>query len=154
MISRNRTVLHVDDDPAVTRLVASQLQLQGYRVVSLNDPTDVLNTLMRQQIRVALLDVDMPGINGLDLLKQIKTHDGGIQVIMLTGLVSLSTALAALRWGAEDCLFKPITSFDPLLVALGDTFRKIDRWWKLLYELCQRRRDDSPESAFPLNAQP
>jgi DNA-binding NtrC family response regulator len=89
-----------------------------------------------------ILDIDMPGINGLDLLREIKAYDGGIQVIMLTGMVSLSTLLQSFRWGAEACIFKPLGDLDPLLEALEDTFRKINRWWTALEELSQRRRQE------------
>lgn len=138
---RDHTILHVDDDVQVTRLVAAELKKRGYRVESLNDPLQAVSHLVRTQHRVVLLDVDMPGKDGLTLLREIKQLDGGIQVVMLTGLASMSTILQALRWGAEACFFKPITDFEPLAEALEDTFRKDDRWWSALADLKQRKQE-------------
>ncbi len=142
-----RAVLHIDDDPQVTRLVAARLRRHGYEVTSLTDPRGALRELMQNQWRVVLLDIDMPGVNGLDLLREIKAYDGGVQVIMLTGVVSMNTLLQSFRLGAEACLFKPLTDDRPLLDALADTFRKIDRWWETLEELSRRRCEELAVSA-------
>ncbi len=143
-MTNERTVLHIDDDRQVTRMVAERLAIHGYNVTSLNDPTSALKELMRNQWRVVLLDIDMPGVNGLDLLREIKGYDGGIQVIMLTGVVTLTSILQSFRWGAEACLFKPLNTVEPLLEALKDTFRKIDRWSDTVEELSRRRQAEQP----------
>ena len=140
MNATNRTILHVDDDPQITRIVAAQLNAHGYRVTKLHDPLEALDAIMRSQYRLVLLDIDMPGLNGLDLLRQIKAFDGGIQALMLTGVVSMSVVLQSLRIGAEACFFKPIKDYGPLLEAVESTFAKIDRWWNTLEELSRRRR--------------
>jgi DNA-binding NtrC family response regulator len=136
----NRTILHVDDDPQFTRIVSHVLQRKGYDVVSLNDPQQVLSELIRHGYRIVLLDIDMPGIDGIDLLRRIKEYDGGVQVIMLTGLVTLSNAMAAFRRGAEACFFKPIDDYGPLIQAVDVTFHKIEHWWKALHDLTRQRR--------------
>jgi DNA-binding response OmpR family regulator len=110
----NRTILHVDDDPQFTRIVARRLASRGYEVVSLNDPRQALAELVRHGYRIVILDIDMPGVDGIELMRRIKEFDGGIQVIMLTGLVTLSNAMAAFRRGAEACYFKPLESIDEL----------------------------------------
>jgi CheY-like chemotaxis protein len=135
-----KTILHVDDDPQLTCLVAQYLRPRGYEVTSLNDPTQALSALSEQQFRLVLLDIDMPQMNGLELLQQIKQSYGGSQVIMLTGLVSLQTLLQSYRCGAEFCVFKPLADFAPLLEAIESVFRKIDHWWGVLGEFCKQRR--------------
>ncbi len=137
-----KAILHIDDDPQVTRFVGARLKAHGYRVTSLNDPRIALRELMQNQWRVVLLDIDMPGVNGLDLLREIKAYDGGIQVLMLTGVTSMNSLLQSFRFGAEACLFKPLNDYQPLFDALDDTFRKIDRWWDALEELSQRRCEE------------
>jgi DNA-binding response OmpR family regulator len=135
-----RTILHVDDDPQITRLSAQHLRPLGYEVTCLNDPRQALRALSEAHHRLVLLDIDMPYINGLDLLRQIKHAYGGSQVIMLTGLVSMQTLLQSYRWGAEFCIFKPLTSVAPLVEAIEAVFRKIDHWWNALEELSKQRR--------------
>ncbi|MEI8375026.1 MAG: response regulator [Planctomycetota bacterium] len=145
-----KTILHVDDDPQLTRLVAHYLQPLGYEVTSLNDPTQTLRVLSELQHRLVLLDIDMPEANGLDLLQQIKHTHGGSQVIMLTGLVSTQTLLQSYRWGAEFCIFKPMTNVAPLLEAVEAVFRKIDHWWSALEELGKQRRNLENGGGLPL----
>ena len=139
MVRPQRTVLHVDDDRSMLHLVRKRLECDGYQMISLEQPERLIETLLKHDCRVVLLDVQMPTHNGLDLLSQIKQYDGGIQVIMLTGLVSMNTVLESLRRGAEACLFKPVRQFDDILHALSTTFEKLDRWWETLEELNERR---------------
>jgi CheY-like chemotaxis protein len=139
----SRRILHVDDDPQITNLVSKYLAAYGFETAAIHDPCQVIQQLPRFQERVVLLDIDMPRINGLELLKEIKTFDGGIQVIMLTGLVTMTTVLQSLQLGAEACFFKPISEIEPLAEALSDCFRKIDRWWTTLDDLSGRRKTES-----------
>ncbi len=101
----NRVVLHIDDDPKMTDLVTKQLTKEGCDVVSLNNPAQVIPMLIQKDCRVVILDIEMPQINGLELLEEIKQFDGGIQVIMLTGVVTTTNVLRSFRRGAEACFF-------------------------------------------------
>ena len=134
-----RPILHVDDDPQITRIVAKILSRAGFSVTSIHDPLAAMDEIIRQNHRVVLLDVDMPGKSGLELLDEIKFHDGGIQVVLLTAVVSLQTTLASLRQGAEACFFKPVRDYGPLVESLEACFAKIDRWWETLDELARRK---------------
>ena len=134
-----RTILHIDDDPAILRLVAQKLGDEGYEVISCSDPAEIEPLLHASNARVCLLDIAMPQADGLEVLKEIKRYDGGVQVIMLTGLVSMNSVLDSLRNGAEALYFKPILDFEPLLEILDDSFRKTERWRQTLEELRQRR---------------
>jgi hypothetical protein len=62
---------------------------------------------------------------------------------MLTSLVTMTTVLQSLRWGAEACFFKPLLDVNPLVEALYDCFRKIDRWWITLEELSRQRKAET-----------
>ncbi len=148
MFTNQRTVLHIDDDPNFTRIVAARLNKLGYEVHSVTDPRDAMREIKKGQYRVVLLDIDMPYLSGLHLLSEIKRYDGGIQIIMLTGLVNMVTVLDSLRCGAEACIFKPIDEIEPLSEALESVFQKIDRWWFSLRDLKQRRK--SEEAATPI----
>jgi DNA-binding NtrC family response regulator len=108
-------------------------------VVSCSDPVAIEEQLLASNARICLLDISMPHADGIEVLKQIKRFDGGIQVIMLTGLVSMNTVLDSLRCGAEALYFKPLLNFEPLLDVLSDSVRKTDRWKQTLEELRLRR---------------
>ncbi len=132
MRSDNREILHVDDDPQFTRLVAARLKSYGIQTCQLNDARECLDRVIYDGYRLVLLDIDMPHVDGLKLLDDIKQHDSGIQVVMLTGLVTMTSALRSFRLGAEACLFKPMEDFAPLVEAIHRAFRKIDGWWQTL----------------------
>jgi len=135
----NYTILHVDDDATMLRVVSKTLGKKNYDVVSLQDPREATKALLKTGARVILLDIDMPHLDGLTLLEEIKRQDGGVQVIMLTGLVSMTTVLQSMRCGAEACIFKPLTNFNLLLTAVATAFEKIDRWWGTLDDLNKRK---------------
>ena len=139
-MNSRRLILHVDDDPQFTRALAARLAIFGIEVRALNDPRHALEELALGQYRVVLLDLEMPHFDGLEVLHQIKTYDGGIQVIMLSEVVSTTTLLQALRLGAEAALFKPVRDVEPLVSTIDDVFRKLDRWWEALEELTRRRQ--------------
>jgi DNA-binding response OmpR family regulator len=142
MAHTRRTVLHIDDDRLMLQLVADRLKREGYEVISIDDPSQAVSTLLDHDCRVVLLDIQMPGQNGLELLSSIKQYDGGVQVIMLTGLVSMNSVLESLRRGAEACVFKPLVDFGELLGALELTFDKLERWWRTLEDLGRRRAEE------------
>jgi DNA-binding NtrC family response regulator len=107
----NRTILHVDDDPQIH---ADWMQRRpaadkGYEVVVAQRPE------YRRSARSCgratgscCWTSTCRDIDGLELLRRIKEYDGGIQVVMLTGLVTLGNAMAAFRGGADACFFKPV----------------------------------------------
>lgn len=139
-VSYKHTILHVDDDPLVLQIIAKRLERFGYEVTSISDPTKVMQEMVDSHPRLVLLDIEMPGINGLDLLREIKHYDGSTQVIMLTGIVTIQTVLQSFRWGAEYCFFKPVEDINQLAKAIERTFWKIDQWWNTVEELAVQRR--------------
>ena len=137
-----RRVMHVDDDPAILRLVAKALDSQGYEVISVSAADEALGVLAEQSVQMALLDIDMPKRDGLSLLQEIKQHDGSVQVLMLTGVVSMSSVLKSMRYGAEACVFKPLNDINELLIPLKAAFEKRDRWWNALHDLKLRKTEE------------
>ena len=124
-----KLVLHVDDDPSVSKLISYHLKKHGYEVVSVQDPNQVMETLMRTGARVVLLDIDMPHKDGLTVLREIKLRDAGIQVTMCTGMVSMQTVLRSTSMGAEGLIFKPLSDLTKVSEAIDISFGKIDKWW-------------------------
>lgn len=143
MVRKLYPVLHIDDDEAMTALVAQLLRTQGISSAQLNDPTQAMAAIRDCNFRVVILDLDMPRLHGLDLLKQIKQFDGGINVIVLTGLVSQSAVVRSLRGGASTCIFKPLRNPKILLESVHLAFDNIDRWWNTLRELAMLHRDEA-----------
>jgi DNA-binding NtrC family response regulator len=142
-MSTERIVLHVDDDQAILDLVGISLRKRGYSVISVSDPLTAMTLLGKSGARVAILDIDMPGKDGLTLLKEIKQRDAGIKTVMLTGMVSMKTVLEATRLGAEECVFKPIKDLNSVGDAVERCFLNIDSWWDALREWMDRNNKET-----------
>jgi UDP-3-O-acyl N-acetylglucosamine deacetylase len=110
-----KTILVVDDEDKVRESVREVLGDEGYRVVDTADGTRVLDLIEQEKPELVLLDIWMPQIDGIDLLKQIKSQQPTINVVMMSGHGNIHTAVAATKSGAFDFLEKPL-SLDALLL--------------------------------------
>jgi DNA-binding NtrC family response regulator len=101
-------VLVVDDDADLRRLVTKRLTSAGMHVEEAEEGERALEIGQRRRFDVALLDMVMPGMSGLDLLAGLKELTPDTEVIMLTGSGSIETAVEAMKLGARDFLTKPV----------------------------------------------
>src|SRR5574341_2054071 len=100
-------VLVVDDEPALLRALESLLRKKGHDVVALDSPIQATQQLAQEDFDVALLDIKMPDLSGLELLNAVKHRRPEVEVVMMTGHATVETALAAIKSGAYDYLTKP-----------------------------------------------
>jgi two-component system response regulator HydG len=100
-------VLVVDDEPSLLRALEALLRKKGYEVIGLDSPIVATQKLALEDFDVALLDIKMPQLSGLELLNAVKHRRPEVEVIMMTGHATVETALAAVRSGAYDYLTKP-----------------------------------------------
>ena len=98
----------VEDDGDLRDLLVETLTRWGYHVTSAGNGTEALTLLEGRLFDVALLDIWLPGKDGLQLLEEIKRHDSALEVVMMTGDPLVSTAVQALKAGAYDYLIKPL----------------------------------------------
>jgi DNA-binding NtrC family response regulator len=110
-------ILVVDDDQDSVELVEKILKKDGYRVVSLTDGRKVDEEIRKNEIHLAVVDLKMPEVSGLDVVEMIRHHDSDCAVILMTGYATLDSAVSALRGGVVDYLRKPVRE-DELLGAV------------------------------------
>ncbi len=112
-------VLVVDDEVDFVEMLSLRLEESGERVYQAFDGKACLDVLERRKdaIDVVILDIKMPGMDGIDVLKEIKTKYPLVEVIMLTGHGTAETAVAGMKIGAYDYLLKP-ADFEDLLEKL------------------------------------
>jgi two-component system response regulator HydG len=103
----NGHVLIVDDDAALCRLLAAVLGERGFEVSTATSAADALAVVTTAEIDVILTDVDMTGMNGLELCERIVTNRPDVPVMVLTAFGNLETAIAAIHAGAYDFIPKP-----------------------------------------------
>jgi DNA-binding NtrC family response regulator len=106
----NGRILIVDDEEIVIRSCLRILAGGGYDLDSANDGLEALNKIHESQYDVLILDIKMPKMDGLELLQRVKEASPDIDVIMITGLHDIETAVQAMKLGAFDYLPKP---FEP-----------------------------------------
>ncbi len=114
----NRTVLVVDDEQQIRSSLRGILHDEGFRVLDTGISSGVMELIAREQPRLVLLDVWMPEIDGIELLRQIKAAEPELPVIMISGHANIQSAVAATRLGAADFIEKPF-SVGVLLEAIG-----------------------------------
>lgn len=101
-------VLVVDDERAIRDILSDALRQAGYEVFSAADGKDALSYVKDENIQIAICDIKMPGMSGIELLKRILDISPQTVVIMITAYASVETAVDALRYGAYDYTLKPL----------------------------------------------
>ncbi|WP_419785287.1 response regulator [Pseudodesulfovibrio sp.] len=112
-------VLLVDDETDFTATLARRLSRRGMAVETADSGEAGLEKLEHFAADVVLLDVRMPGMDGLSVLHRIKESDPLIEVVMLTGHASMEVAIRGMELGAFDYMMKPV-AFEELLYKVED----------------------------------
>jgi DNA-binding NtrC family response regulator len=119
----NPKVLIVDDEEQFCRSLLKILTARKIFATAVNRGIDALEELSRNPYDVVLLDVKMPGINGIEVLKLIKERGIKTEVIVLSGHASLETAVEIVKYGAYDYLLKPCDT-DELLLKISNAYEQ------------------------------
>jgi two-component system, NtrC family, nitrogen regulation response regulator NtrX len=139
------TILIVDDEPGIRRSLGESLAEEGFGVLKAERGEQALDLVLQadgEGIHLVLLDVWLPGIDGLETLKQIKAARPDLPVIMISGHASIDTALRATKLGAFDFLEKPV-DLDRLLLVIGNALRQ-----RSLEEENQRLHQEMDQDRF------
>ncbi len=116
-------ILVIDDDRDICEYLQDFLSSEGYSVHVVNDSTFALSELKQGDYHVAILDLMMPKLSGIDLLDQIRQVDDDIAVIILTGYPSLETATSSIGYDVSAYIQKPF-SIDEFRETLGRIAKK------------------------------
>lgn len=126
---RRFSVLLVDDEARILNFLKAKLNVVGYDVLTANNGADALQQVRRQEPYVMVLDLIMPGMNGLDVLKELRTFST-IPVIVLSAKGTDSDKIEGLRRGADDYLAKPFNP-DELIARIEAVRRRVEPEAKL-----------------------
>jgi DNA-binding NtrC family response regulator len=140
MIDKPLCLLVVDDEPSVLGIVERIARKLGFEVVFRNGGREALACLAEVQPDVALIDLQMPGVGGIDVLRAIRAADPHCQAILMTGNATLDTAIEAVKAGALDYLTKPfdIERLQGLLISVREGIRRRERLLAVDAEVAQR----------------
>jgi len=120
-VKKRLNILVVDDDVAIRELFERILKKEEYTVFTADNGKEALELVNRKRPDLVILDLKMPGMNGIEILRQIKRIDENIEVIMITGYGTMKTARIAMRLGAYDYITKPF-DVNYIMALIRDAF--------------------------------
>jgi two-component system response regulator RegA len=112
------SILLVDDDVTLRERLGRALRERNYDVRTAGSADEAMESVRADSPELAVLDLRMPGRNGLDLLREMREYDPSTRILVLTGYGSIATAVEATKLGAEGYLPKPVDA-DELLAAFA-----------------------------------
>jgi len=118
----DKKVLVVDDEESVVQSIEGVLEDEGFRVAKAKSGEEAIKVFQREEPDVTLLDIWLPGMDGIEVLKRFKWMAPDCEVIMVSGHATISTAMTAVKLGAFDFIEKPL-SLDVLLMTI---YRALD----------------------------
>ncbi len=104
----DRRILVVDDNPGISAQICKYLQRPGLELESVRDGTTALEQIVDGQYSLVLTELKLPGIDGLDLIREIHQRSVPVSVVVMTGHATIESAVEAIKLGACDYLYKPI----------------------------------------------
>jgi len=130
----NIKILIVDDEQAVILVLEEFLQAEGYEVYSTTSSIDALEMIKEQKYHIVLSDIEMPKMDGIEFLIQIKKYDALMQVIMMTDDSTMDKTMRCLEGGANDYVLKPFNNLAQLAELIKLSEGKLHRWWDAMRE--------------------
>ncbi|HEX9829375.1 MAG TPA: response regulator, partial [Bacteroidota bacterium] len=118
-------VLIADDEDSLRGTIAAWLGDEGFEVEQAADGLEAIKKVQGKDFDIALLDIKMPGANGLEVLRFIKKNSNQTEVVMMTGMSDVSMAVEAMKLGAKEYLTKPV-DLDQLVPQLKGLIKKRD----------------------------
>ena len=127
------SILIVDDEPSIQHSLGGLLNDEGFEVITASNGYEALKIIDQESPDLVLLDIWMPGMDGIETLQEIRKENPYIQVIMITGHGTIETAVKATKFGAYDFIEKPL-SIDKVIVAINNalSFRQLEEENKYL----------------------
>lgn len=110
------TILVVDDEQMMRSLLQKILEREGYRVLPVSTASEAVDTMASAEVDIVISDLKMPGMDGFELLKQIKADHPDVGVIIMTAYGETYTVKDALLLGADEYITKPFKSHEISLV--------------------------------------
>src|SRR5512138_3830034 len=131
-------ILVVDDEHLIRWSLEQNLKKQGYEVITAGSGEDALRIVREDQPDLVLLDIQLPGISGIEVLEKIKDFDEDIIVIMVTAHGGLETAVTAMRMGAYDYLNKPF-NLDEMSIVIRKALETSDLRREVATLRCEKK---------------
>ena len=121
----NEKILIIDHEPDIRKDLETILAKKGYQVMTTSGSEAAISVLKSEPLDLVIMDIRMPGMDGLEFMREVKKLGDDVEVIVLTGSVSIENAVKALRDdGAFDFLTKPLKNVDQLINSVKEALQK------------------------------
>ena len=134
-----QTILIVDDDAAIRLLLRAHLEAKGYACAVASDGAEALALLGKSQYHLLVTDLDMPGMDGVELLQEVRHRGLLTRCIVVTGYATIGNLTACLREGAVALVPKPLRTFDMLDQAVALAFEQTRLWTEQMKAIVQMK---------------
>lgn len=124
-MTKQLNILLIDDEVEFTSTLSERLILRGYNARTAEDGEAGISHILSESVDVVVLDLMMPGLSGLETLKQIKSINNSLPVILLTGHGSTKEGIEGMQLGAFDYLMKPL-DIDTLIEKVTSAFNEME----------------------------
>ncbi len=118
-----KDILVVDDEPLIRDILVRKLTSSGYRPVAVENAFEALDKMREKPFPVILSDIMMPGIDGIELLKKVRSGYPDTAVVMITAVSNANAAIEALKEGASDYLIKPF-NLEEIVMSIANALEK------------------------------
>jgi DNA-binding NtrC family response regulator len=133
-------ILIVDDEEGITNSLVRYFRMLEYKADGVNSPIEALEMIHNENYMIVISDIMMPEMSGVEMLRLIKDFNGMIQVIMMTGVVTIENVLACLRNGANDCYLKPLDDLTVMKAAVDEAVMRLTKWESMIKQMIGRKR--------------
>lgn len=128
-------LLVVDDERNIREMLSRHYRLKEHEVAVAANGKEALEYLSRHRVDLVISDIRMPEMDGVELLRRIRVEYPMTRVLIITGYVTLENALACMRKGADNCVFKPLSDLEELDDAVEMSLQMLRNWKNKLREL-------------------
>lgn len=128
-------VLITDNEEETLDTLKKLLEQEGFTVETTMSTVAAFEKAKEDKYHIVLINVDMPEMDGIKLLKEIKNYDALTQVIMMSRNSTMDKILSSLEYGANDYIMKPIDNKEHLLRVIDYSVQKLERWRKCIIRL-------------------
>ncbi len=133
-------ILIVDDDESILSVLERFFSLkEGVKVMVEKNPLKAIEKVEKEKVHIMLLDIQMPEMDGIEVLRRVKAKDPLVQVIMITAYSTIERVIRAFEYGASDFVLKPFKSLDYLWSIVEISILKIKRWKGILKETVEKK---------------
>ena len=130
-------ILIVDGEEVVLCTLKKNLEQEGYQVETTPSTAIAFEKIKMDKYHIVLVNIEMPQMDGIELLRKIKGYDQMAQIIMMTENSTMDHILSSLEYGANDYINKPLNNAEYVLNVIDYSVQKLERWRKAIIQIVE-----------------